>query len=181
MPARHLHSSPDLPDAGPQRPAQRLVQLAQAASLCGRDLRRALQERTRELELSDADLLVLWSCARADEGGVAQNALAEEIGLSAAQASGLLDRLRRSGLVCSRRPARDRRRQLWRLEPAGRQALDRAFEEIGGLAETVMGELSDANQSLLESLLSAVSRAARETSKAQGASETESKSGKEAA
>jgi DNA-binding MarR family transcriptional regulator len=111
--------------------------------------------------LGDADLLVLWSCAGGAERGVPQNLLVDEVGLSPAQTSGLLDRLRQRGLVTSRRPAQDRRRQLWRLEPDGRRLLGEALTRIAGLAESALLPLSCDEQSTLELFLEAVARAAR--------------------
>jgi DNA-binding MarR family transcriptional regulator len=144
--------------------ADRLVQLAQATSLCGRELRRALQQWTRDLGLGDSDLLVLWSCARGGAPGVPQNGLADAVGLSPAQTSGLLDRLRQRGLVASRRPPRDRRRQLWRLEPKGLELLTCALGQICALADEVLSGLAVEDQRLLESLLAAVSASARQAS-----------------
>lgn len=162
MPASSSHPNGGPPAETPaERRAGRLVRLAQAANLCGRELRRAIQGRTRELGLGDADLLVLWSCAGGADRGVAQNQLVEEIGLSPAQTSGLLDRLRQRGLVASRRPAQDRRRQLWRLEPDGRQLLSEALTRIVPLAESALLPLSSDEQTTLENLLTAVAGAAR--------------------
>lgn len=179
MPARRTprRQRDDQPLPGDQAPA-RLAQLAQATSLCGRGLRRAIHERTRNLGLTDADLLVLWSCARRGDLGVAQSCLAREAGLSAAQTSGLLDRLRQTGLVSAHRPSGDRRRQLWHLEPEGERMLSAALAVIDGLAGAVLEHLSVADQLLLEKLLAAVENAAEQ---AAGGGIAGNASGKEAA
>ncbi|MEQ8791647.1 MAG: MarR family transcriptional regulator [Pirellulaceae bacterium] len=155
-------------------PPARLVQLARATSLAERGLRRALQRHTSGLGLNDAELLVLWSAARGRSEGVAQHQLVAEIGLSAAQVSNLLDGLRRSGYVQSRRAENDRRRQLWRLEPPGEQLLSDALAEIGRLAEAVIDGLSVEDQAALEKLLHQVRIAAdrsRESASADAARE----------
>ena len=158
MPASAPHSACVAADHAPEQRAGRLVRLAQAATACGRQLRRALQGQTRELGLSDTDLMVLWSCGCCADRGVAQNHLVEEIGLSPAQTSGLLDRLKQRGLVASRRPAQDRRRQFWRLEPSGRELLCEALVRIAAAANGVLRPLSTADQALLENLLSTVNQ-----------------------
>jgi DNA-binding MarR family transcriptional regulator len=161
MPAPSSPFQPERPKSASRR-ASRLVRLTQATNLCGRGLRRALHGQTRELGLSDADLLALWACACGAERGVAQNQLVEEIGLSAAQTSGLLDRLKQRGLVASRRPAQDRRRQFWRLEPPGRELLADALARIGALAERVLNPLSHDEQESLERLLDLVGHSTQE-------------------
>jgi DNA-binding MarR family transcriptional regulator len=134
-------------------PPERLVWLAKAISVTERSLRRSLQQYAKVAGLNEAELLVLWTTARAGRPGIAQNHLVAEIGLSAAQVSNLLDGLRRGGMVAAERAENDRRRQTWRLEDSGNKLLSAALTEITCLAEVVFRYLSDEDRVLLEDLL----------------------------
>ena len=71
------------------------------------------------LELTDSELLVVWLCRGA---AGCRSSWPAPIGVSPAQMSGMVERLRARGLVAMHRPAMDRRRQVWRTT-AGGQAL----------------------------------------------------------
>jgi DNA-binding MarR family transcriptional regulator len=102
-------------------PDQRLLALVHRASAAGRALRRLLADEAAAVGLSDVELLVVWLC---DEGpGLAQVELAHEVGISPAQMSATVERLRQRGLIAVQRSALDRRRQVWRTTDGGRQAL----------------------------------------------------------
>jgi len=140
-------------DSALPAPPERLVWLAKATSLTERSLRRSLQQHAKVAGLNEAELLVLWTTARAGRPGVAQNHLVAEIGLSAAQMSNLLDGLRRGGVIAAQRAENDRRRQTWRLEDAGKKLLSAALAEITCLADSIFHYLSPEDQVLLEDLL----------------------------
>src|SRR5205823_12279199 len=111
----------DAEPAGDSRPAddappERLLRLAHWTNTASRHLRRRIAEATAALDLSDTELIVVWLCGG---GGRVQIDLASATGISPAQMSGLMERLRSRGLVAMHRLARDRRRQMWRATPEG--------------------------------------------------------------
>lgn len=77
---------------------------------------------------------MLWACREAPPAGFSQSQLAATLGISAAQVSGLVERLRRSGLLASRRAEADRRRQHWCLTPTGRARLEAILLDLAGWA-----------------------------------------------
>jgi DNA-binding MarR family transcriptional regulator len=130
-------------------PAERLLRLVHWTSAASRHLRRRLAEIAAEFDLSDAELLVVWLC---HGGGHVQVELAGAIGISPAQMSGLVERLRARGLVEMQRQAMDRRRQVWRTSPAGALLLCDIAERFETLAAEIHGALDSDQQQALEML-----------------------------
>jgi len=128
---------------------QRLLALVHWTSAASRQLRRRLAEVASTIELSDAELLVLWFC---HGGGQVQVELAAAIGISPAQMSGLVERLRLRELVAMHRSATDRRRQVWRTTAAGENLLGDIASHLDALAAAVQGGLSLTEQQTVESL-----------------------------
>jgi DNA-binding MarR family transcriptional regulator len=93
-----------------------------------------LEEQTRRYGLSEPELALLWACRKAPPGGRGQRELAEELAVSPAHVSGLVERLRRAGLLRARTAEEDRRRRLWQLTPAG---IATWHAILNGLAEAV--------------------------------------------
>ena len=56
--------------------------------------------------------------------------MAREMAVSPAQVSGLVEQLRRKGLLEGRRSETDRRRQLWRLTTDGQATLDAMLADL---------------------------------------------------
>src|SRR6187397_1426750 len=77
-------------------PPERLLRLAHWTSTASRHLRRRIAEATSELDLSETELVIVWLCSG---GGRVQVDLAAATGISPAQMSGLVERLRSRGLV----------------------------------------------------------------------------------
>lgn len=71
--------------------------------------------------LSATEFEVLWLCRLALPS---QNQIAEQLSLSPAQISALVERMRGKGLIVGERSIEDRRRQAWRLTPAGREVVE---------------------------------------------------------
>jgi len=151
--ARPLGIPAEIDDLGP-------VEMLRLVSQCERELRRVLAGRVRHLAISDAELLVLWLCYEARELGIAQNELAATVGVSAAQMSGLVERLRQRGLLIANRCARDRRRQYWRLTDEGNRTLNEIRSDFAGVSVALNRHLSVDEQKLLASLLERLIRAA---------------------
>src|SRR5262245_34273979 len=122
--------------------ADRLLRLVHWTSSASRQLRRRLAEVGQALSLSDTELLVIWLCSG---GGRVQVELAGLIGISPAQMSGMVERLRSRGLVAMHRLAMDRRRQVWRTTPCGQSLLSHAAKHLNELAASVGEDLADAN------------------------------------
>jgi len=102
-----------------------LVELIHELSRCQRLLRAWLDERLKPWDLRDTDFWALWLCGRFAPDGVVQHELAAAAGVSEAQMSGLVERLRQNGLLIGCRSEPDRRRQYWRLTAAGHDLLTR--------------------------------------------------------
>src|SRR5215510_7646639 len=129
--------------------ADRLLRLVHWTSNASRHLRKRLAELAKPLELSDTELLVVWLCSG---GGRIQVDLAGAIGISPAQMSGMVERLRSRGLVAMHRLAMDRRRQVWRTTQAGQTLLAEAADHLNQLATCIRGALSDVEQNAAEDL-----------------------------
>lgn len=159
---RQLAASRTLPLSDSQ--ADRILRLVHWTSTASRHLRRRLADVAAVLDLSDTELLVVWLCSGV---GRIQIDLAASIGISPAQMSGMVERLRRRGLVAMHRLARDRRRQVCRTSSAGQALLAQAAQHLDELATCVgHGLTSDeqqAAQTLCERLAETV--AARRESK----------------
>jgi len=112
------------------------LELVYAVACCHRLLRARLIERLGVRGLGDGDFWVLWLCSLAAPNGFVQHELAASAGVSPAQMSGLVERLRQRGLLAGCRGDRDRRRQYWRLTPAGEDLLREIQTEIAGEFET---------------------------------------------
>jgi DNA-binding MarR family transcriptional regulator len=151
-------------------PLERLLRLAHWTSTASRHLKRRIGELTATLDLSDTELIVVWLCGG---GGRVQIDLASATGISPAQMSGLVERLRSRGLVAMHRQVRDRRRQIWRATPAGQDLLVSAAQYLSNLAVSLAEHLTEEEQLLAQSLCQRLAEAAadgsRSTSKSDAA------------
>jgi DNA-binding MarR family transcriptional regulator len=129
--------------------ADRLLRLVHWTSTASRHLRRQLAEVARTLGLSDTELLVVWLCSG---GGRVQVDLAGAIGISPAQMSGMVERLRSRGLVAMHRLAMDRRRQMWRTSATGQALLAKAAGHLNELSVSIVGGLGDNEQETAQAL-----------------------------
>ncbi len=94
--------------------------------------------------LSEPEFRLLWllfpaaESAAAAEPALDQTALARRLAVSTAQVSALVERLRAAGCIAVA-PASDRRRQLWRLTPAGRAAVLAIMAAVDALSAPARG------------------------------------------
>jgi DNA-binding MarR family transcriptional regulator len=146
-------------------PPDRLLRLVHWTSNASRQLRRRITDIAAELELSDTELIVVWMCS--GEGRV-QVDLAGSTGISPAQMSGLMERLRSRGLVAMHRQAGDRRRQIWRATPAGQAVLVTAALHLGELAACLSEQMNAEEQVLTQSLCQRLAEAAANGNRATG-------------
>ena len=107
------------------------LELAYEMACCQRLLRAGFIRRLCKWGVSDCDFWALWLCRRSPPQGIFQYQLAAAVGVSAAQMSGLVERLRRQGLLAGSRADGDRRRQYWRLTTAGERLLAEIQADIG--------------------------------------------------
>jgi DNA-binding MarR family transcriptional regulator len=103
----------------------------------GRRCQRAILALLDEAQLTDTQLLVLWGIDQifpaSGGNGVGQSEVAQSLGISPAQISGLVEQLRKQGDLDCRRAAHDRRQQLWQLTVAGRARLQQALRCVATL------------------------------------------------
>jgi len=90
-----------------------------------RSMRTMLVRQVASVGLNEMTFRLLWRLGQTEEAaestspGVSQTDLARDLQISTAQTSGLVESLRQRGLLEGHRPKSDRRRQVWRLSPAG--------------------------------------------------------------
>jgi DNA-binding MarR family transcriptional regulator len=91
-------------------------------------LRRALVESAAEMGLSAGDAAALWILSGRD--ALPTRGLAERLEIDPANASTMVSRLERRGLVSRRLDAHDRRRRLVSLTGTGRETVMRLAESV---------------------------------------------------
>ena len=111
------------------------LELARQLTACTSAIDRGLAEVGRRLGLSTIDLLLLWTCSLGGASAISQRQLARRLGISPAQVSATVEQLRRRKLLQGHRPAKDRRRQIWRLTDDGRATLASALEALDPLTD----------------------------------------------
>lgn len=99
-----------------------LSHLLARMSACKTALGKRLDKAAADRGMSLNELLVLHECLHADVT-LDQRELSRRIGASAAQISGIVERLSDRGLISSHRPRSDRRRQVWSVSEKGQQCL----------------------------------------------------------
>jgi DNA-binding MarR family transcriptional regulator len=129
--------------------ADHLLRLIHLTSSASRQLRRRLAQIAAAFELTDGELLVVWLCSGT---GRVQGELAAAIGVSPAQMSGMVERLRSRDLIGMHRLAADRRRQVWRTSGAGQGILAQVAAGLQELSDAVASGASAAEQQSLEAI-----------------------------
>ncbi len=133
--------------------ADRLLGLLHAAGCASRRLRALLASHLEPHGISDAECLVLWLTSdRSQACGWAQNDLAAAVGVSPAQMSSLVERLRQRGLMDMKRATTDRRRQVWHLLDQGEELLGQIRLSLGTVAEELDALIPPEEQRLAQSL-----------------------------
>jgi MarR family transcriptional regulator, lower aerobic nicotinate degradation pathway regulator len=139
--------------------ADGLLRLIYWTNAAGRQLRRCLGTLAEQAGLSDSELFTIWLCL-GEEGGMVQGALATALGVSPAQMSGIVERLRQRGLIEMHRQTLDRRRQVWRGTAAGRQTLQTLTTPLATLAGSLAAQVSLTDQQMSQALCERLASAA---------------------
>ena len=150
MRAERARSSPV--DATQSR-ADRLLALLSALDRCQRQLRALLGKYLEPSSLSDTGFFVLWLCDRVADPGVPQQDLVAATDVSSAQMSGLVEQLRRRGLLQAHRGQPDRRQQYWRLTDAGRCLLNQLRTALAGASRPLQDAITGEDEVRLQALL----------------------------
>ena len=140
------------PEAGWLTDHQYIMLIERLVS-CSRRIRCDLAARLSNLGLTEGEFFVLWACRLAPAEGVSQNELAVRIGVSAAQISSLVERLRATGYLEGRRDPADRRRQCWRLTTAGEDCLRTALASLADWTAQLKQRLDEPAAETLHGLL----------------------------
>jgi DNA-binding MarR family transcriptional regulator len=112
-----MTTHPTLPEEPPIESTRWLGLLTQLRRVHG-VMRESLGRFLAESPLHETEFLLLWQLANAPEP-LAQKQLAPSIGVSPAQVSGLLERLRAANLIVGQRDPLDRRRLCWQATATG--------------------------------------------------------------
>ena len=123
--SRHPADLLDLTRIGPATP---WIEVAQRVLVSARRVRVRLAAEARRHGLCEPEIEMLWACAKAPADGCSQNELADDLAVSPAHVSGVVERLRIAGLLECAMVRSDRRLRLWQLTPAG-QAIWRAIRD----------------------------------------------------
>lgn len=142
----------------------RFTELAGKILVCSRMLREQLSRRADRREISEGEFFLLWACRKAPPMGAGQSELAESIAVSPAHVSGLVERLRKKGLLEPRRDPADRRRQLWRISPAGHAAIKAVLDDLTDWAGDIQAKLGNDGDRVLGQLIEELTGAARNRS-----------------
>ena len=146
-------AEPSQSPRAPQPFPDELVELAHELTLCQRQLWALLMERLRPWTLGHTEFLVLWLCERDAVRGLPQKDLVTATGVSAAQMSGVVEQLRRRGLLAAERGPQDRRQQLWRLTDAGRRLVAELRTALAPTADQLSQHISPVETEHLRALI----------------------------
>ncbi|MEE9603187.1 MAG: MarR family winged helix-turn-helix transcriptional regulator, partial [Thermoguttaceae bacterium] len=131
----------------PSSLARQWVELAQRMLVCARMFRNELGQRAGRWQLSEPELAMLWTCREAPTEGFSQTELAQRLAVSAAGVSGLVEQLRGAGLLEGHRTTPDRRRQFWKLTPAGEATLQTILADVSGMVRRIDIQLGESKLS----------------------------------
>lgn len=137
----------------PGEPAARWIELAERILVCGRLFRAELTRRAGRWRLSESEFSLLLACRKAPTAGLSQKELAAILAASPSAVSGLVEQLRRAGLLDGHRAEADRRRQLWRLSSAGRARVQAVLADLADWAARLDEQLGAVDRSDLIRLL----------------------------
>ncbi len=127
-------------------------------------IRHTLARMARQHAVTDAELMVLFTCGSTAPLGLTQKEMAVKTGVSPAQMSNTVETLRESGLLSGRRSDQDRRRVYWVLTADGQESLKDLIRDLAGITESWSRQFPLEDQSRAKQLLERLSRATAEGS-----------------
>lgn len=116
-------------------------------------------------QLNEAQLTLLLVCGQSPSAGVPQSQVAARLALSPAHVSARLEQLRARGLLHSHRCKTDRRRQLWRLTPAGTALVGSVLAELAEWAAPLERRLGEQRLAFLATVVQQLNSAMRDRAK----------------
>lgn len=152
-----------------ETPPETWADLAELLGRCERTLRDELSRFSLPVGLTQGQFSLLWACRQAPPEGLSQNELALSLALSPAHVSGQVEQLRVKGWLAGERRAPDRRKQVWRLTPAGDDRLQELLSALVVWAGCLDARLGPHRRQQLANLLDAL-RAALASSQSPGES-----------
>lgn len=108
----------------------RWVAVLESLAASARCIRHGLARTLASRNVGESQFSVLWSCQHAQREGISQSELAQQLAISTAHISGLVEQLRRAGWLEGQRDPQDRRRQVWRTTAAGQALCELLLEDI---------------------------------------------------
>lgn len=139
----------DTPHAATERWLQLLLFTGQAS----RRLKQQLAAVAADLGAAEQDLLALWLCRYPVGPKGSQGELAQWLGISAAQMSAVIERLRQTGWLSVERQGLDRRRHQLQVSAAGESILAAAEQKIAALHARLGRCLTENDEQTLSVLL----------------------------
>jgi len=96
----------------------------------GRRLARQLALVVREHALSEAEFRLLWLLRETAQASLEQSELVQGLGISSAQVSALVEKLRVQQILALSTDEKDRRRKLWQLTASGREHFESVIQTV---------------------------------------------------
>lgn len=97
----------------------------------GRRLARLLAAALFDYSLSEAGFRLLWLLRETGQSSLEQSTLVERLGISPAQVSALVEKLRSQQIIALVADGNDRRRKHWQLTASGREFLESVCKSVG--------------------------------------------------
>ena len=129
------------------------MQVFLRVSSCERVQNQQFANAARPRGLTSAEFSILYVCATYHDDTIPQNEITRQIGISAAQTSGLLEKLRGRDLIQSQRLSNDRRKKIWLLTDRGKSLLSQILLNLKPLFDELKEKFGWTNGSSLLQLL----------------------------
>lgn len=96
----------------------------------GRRLARLLADVLRQYHMSEAEFRLLWLLRDAEQASLEQSALVGGLGISPAQVSTLVEKLRLQQILAPVTSEKDRRRKLWQFTASGQESFEAVITKV---------------------------------------------------
>jgi len=112
----------------------------------GRRLARQLALVVREHAMNETEFRLLWLLRETEGEILEQSTLVEELGISPAQVSALVEKLRSQQILDSGTDRNDRRRKLWQLTASSRENFEAVIASVESRLFSVDSEIGSHSQ-----------------------------------